>query len=409
MEKKYDLCIIGSLCDCDLVFAEHAARLGFKCLVIRKRNKSRYTSVPEGYITSFDMKDMITEPNIFNRIHLLKSAKLIVSLTGALMTHLKGLWPLRRVINLPPVINITTGADLGELVDQKGLVAHLYRSYLNYCDYNWILPWPHSVLNSIKYKVPRVILSNGFPFIYNKEKQKDTSLYKTDRELTLFHPSHLDWNASKHEPHRNQFKCNDVFIYAIIKAIRDNIPFKLTILDRGQDAELARQIFEKAGVADSPKINWKSHMDRDTLYQTILESDIVVNMFGHGGAGGISFESLAMGCPVMQRAHYSHFSLTYKTMAPFINCTTSKEIYNAIAHYSKNREDLITVSRDSFEWADKLINPENSMHTFVYYYSLLTGDMKLDLGGYPEKISSFNDSIAKNTYDPFDFDTHLNF
>lgn len=408
MKKEFDVLISGDLVDCDLIMAEHLSRQGIQCKVIRKERGTNYIQTPQEYFTHFNLQnDVIHSSSMVEYLKLARKAKLLISITGSVLIYLKYLYPLTKKLFLPPIINLTTGSDISELADEKSIYGKMYRFYLKSVDLNWCLPLPHAIANIIKYKIPNVVFTNGFPFLYQNEFQKNLEIYKQKKPLTLFHCSHFDWNYTDFKAARNSIKKNDVFIYALIKALRNDINFECVLLERGPDWRIAKEMIKKAGFEKDRRITWKPHLTREELYKEILESDIVVNMFGHGGAGGISFESLALGTPVMQRAHRSYFNLMYKNTAPFIKAESVDEIYKHIQYFSRNREKLIEISLEGRHWADIFINPENALDTFLFYYSYFTEDMKLDTGGVIERYQKHSQSVLHKQYNPFDFEQYI--
>lgn len=403
-----DVIIVGDLCENDLIMAEHLSMHGFNCKVIRKSKDNHYIQTPDIYFNYFNTEEgVIYTDSARSFIRHLKRAKLIVSITGTLLVRLKYLYFLKPLLNLPPVINITTGSDISELANEQSIYGKAYRYYLKTVDLNWVLPLPHAVRNLKKYHIKNVIFTNGFPFIFHKEFQKNLNLYKEKRPLKLFHCSNFDWNYTDFRLERNSIKKNDLFVYALIKALDNDLDFECLLLERGPDWKVAKEMLAKAGYENDSRLEWREHLSREELYNVVLESDIVVNMFGHGGAGGISFECMALGTPVMQRAHRSYFNLMYKNLAPFLNAETVDDIYQHINHFVQHRGELVDVALAGREWADQFINPENSLDTFMFYYDFLTGDEKLDTGSVVEQYQAHSDSVINQTYDPFDFDKYI--
>ena len=123
-------------------------------------------------------------------------------------------------------------------------------------------------------------------------------------------------------------------------------------------------------------------------------------MFAHGGAGGISFECLGMGVPVMQHAHATYFNLMYRSMAPFINCRSEDEIFDKIVWCCRT-DGLSALSLAGQEWVRQHVAPENALIGFLFYYGLLTGDRRFDLGPHYQAMKDHVASLLAGTYDPY--------
>ena len=173
---------------------------------------------------------------------------------------------------------------------------------------------------------------------------------------------------------------------------------KLTALDRGPDRTVARQMFERAGVAE--RVTWKSGLSREELYAEARAAHVVVNMFAHGGAGGISYECLGLGMPVMQYANPAYFNLMYRSAPPFLNCRTEQEIFDKIVSCTQT-DQLPEISAAGRDWVRKYIAPENALAGFLFYYSLLTGDLRFDPGPHIADMRGHVKSVLSGQYDPF--------
>ena len=171
------------------------------------------------------------------------------------------------------------------------------------------------------------------------------------------------------------------------------------MLYRGADRDVAKEMVLRAGIASS--MYWKPHLSRDELYREILDSDVVVNMFAHGGAGGISFEAMALGRPVMQYANPTYFDLMYGgSMPPFINCRTEQEIYEKIV-WCCETDELNELAEEGVKWVWQHIDPEKALTTFLFYYSLLTGEKRLDFGPHIPDMQAHVEKVLTGAYDPF--------
>ena len=123
-------------------------------------------------------------------------------------------------------------------------------------------------------------------------------------------------------------------------------------------------------------------------------------MFAHGGGGGISFECLSLGVPVMQHAHRTYFELMYRSMPPFLNCRTEDEIFEKLV-WCCETDRLGEVGEAGRAWVEQFVSPEHALTGFLFYYGLLTGDHRLERAPHLQEIAEHNRAVAERRYDPF--------
>ncbi len=398
-KKTYDVLVMGPLCGIDFIMAEHLSRHGLN-VTIARRPTSGSMAVPEDYFEAFDPKNVHIVTSPWQTVRLARESRLIFSATAELLGQLRKIWRWRRFLGLPPVINLTTGSDLSELSVEGTLHGRRYRQYMDMAAVNWCLPMPHSLQNLVRLKVPRVVFMQGFPYVMPEVPREGPYRKEPGEVLRLFHCSHLDWNLTNFGEQRNSTKGSHKFLRAFIRAVREGVDVQLTILDRGADREVARAMLEESGVVDH--VIWKPGLSREDLYREARRAHIVVNMFHHGGSGGISYEMLRLGVPVMQYANPTYFQLMYGgAMPPFINCRTEDEILEKI-RWAETTEELPRIAEAGTEWVEQHIVLENAMTGFLFYYSLLTGDKKLDYGPFIDEMKGHVKSVMGGRYDPLE-------
>ncbi len=404
MRCEYDVFVCGPLVGCDEIMAAHLARLGFRVLLARHESERDSFDLPADYPGQEQVARRVYLKTSLDTLRWSRRCRMVVSFTGCYAFLLGRLWPLRKVLGLPPILAIGTGSDMTEMLDSDSPEGRRFREYLHTTRLNWCIPQPHTLRNLIKYRIPNVVFMQGFPFLVPELDVGAWQGYEPyrrpepDEPLRLFHCSHIDWNYTTFSRQRNSTKGNDKFIRAFIRAIRQGCNIKLRILDRGVDRDVAREMFMYAGVDEH--VTWLEHLCRDELYREIKKSHVVVNMFAHGGAGGISFESLALGRPLMQYANPTYYQLMYGgAIPPFIKCFTEDEIFRKLL-WCRETDLLPDLARDGRAWVEQHIAPENSMTGFRFYYSLITGDLKIDCGTHIQEMEDFADSVEAGTYDP---------
>lgn len=408
MMQEYDVLIIGALVGTDIIMAEHLSRKGLNVVVARyKGRESRSIEVPSGYLRAFDTNKIVAVTPGFEFWQLTRKSKLILSITGTLVPYMgKLLWPFHRFLRLPPVINLSTGSDMTELAVEKSLRGAAHRQYLRFVSLNWLLPLPHSIINAVNLNLSNVVFMACFPYLLPINLDIDKNIGKVSNPrlskntLRLFHCSNIDWSYSNFKPSRNSTKGNDKFLKAFIEAVQNGVNVHLIILDRGSDSKIAREMIVRAGVESS--VTWKGNLSREELYAEMRRADVVVNMFAHGGAGGISYEAMSLGRPVMQYADPNFFDLLYGgTPPPFINCRTKEEILGKIV-WAAQTKSLPEIGRRSQAWVTQHVDPERTLTKFLFYYSLLTGELKFDPSVHIRDTDTHVNEMLSGNYDPFD-------
>jgi len=149
-------------------------------------------------------------------------------------------------------------------------------------------------------------------------------------------------------------KRNDVFYRALAGARRKGLNIGAVIVDKDNpDTPAAKQMIEKLGL-DSVVI-WIPPMPRLQLIEWYRAADLVVDCFGSGAPGSITFESMACGTPVMQWVDYDagrDWGLTgdrfYAEPLPLLNCRDEDEIVAALSR--NDRPTLRALGHTSRDW-----------------------------------------------------------
>jgi len=376
-----DVLILGELCGNDMVLAEHLSRMGLTCAVARWKSPEERAGgaiIPlRSYHTHFREEDIRRYHNCMDFLQMARQSRLIVSFTGSLAGALGRLWPLRRFLSLPPVVNCTTGSDICERAVEDSREGRCYRDYLQFASLNCIVPYPAAVKNVLRLQVPRVIFYR-IPY-YAVESPAGAGERGPDEEggLIFFHASNLDWGVSDSAPGRYSTKGNDRFIRAFAGALGAGLKARCIMLDRGPDREEARKLIKSLGVEAA--FLWKGHLSRDELMEEYRRADVVVDQFDVGCFGGIAIEAMSLRKPVMVSIDEPTLSLLFDEMPPVLNCRTEDEIFGEIMR-CREPGTLKSLADKGKEWVDAHYNPDRYLKQFLFYYSLLTGH-RIEAGG----------------------------
>jgi glycosyltransferase involved in cell wall biosynthesis len=366
--------ILGSLAGSDLMFAEHLLRRGLSCCVARKPSSESH-SQPMGhwseYHTHISSDDISLFSNPSEFVAIARQCRAIVSFTGSYIMAIKYLWPVRRLLSLPPVINVCTGSDIMELAVERSVLGWLYRQHLRTADLNWCFSAPRSLENLVALRVPRIVFLR-YPFYL---APKPSPIRSEEGKLRFFHASHLDWKASDQGGHRWSAKGNDRFFRAFARAVRDGLEAECIVLDRGPDRQQARMLARDLGIEGC--LSWKPQLSRDELFEEFSRADIVVDQFDVGSHGGITIEAMSLGKPVMVYVNANTSRVVYPDPMPVLNCHTEEEIYSQLMR-CRDRNHLFKLGADARTWVEKYHSWETCLDQFLFYFTLLTGKQVVD-------------------------------
>ncbi|HEX6361931.1 MAG TPA: glycosyltransferase, partial [Albitalea sp.] len=150
-------------------------------------------------------------------------------------------------------------------------------------------------------------------------------------------------------------KRNDAFYRGLAKARRRGANVGVVIVDKANpDTPAAKALIESLGIADA--VVWIPAMPRVKLVDWYRAADLVVDCFGGGAPGSISFEAMACGTPVMQWIDFDagrewglDASRFYEKPVPVLNCRTEDEIAETFESHS--RAALNAAGREARQWA----------------------------------------------------------
>ncbi|MBI9112703.1 glycosyltransferase [Maridesulfovibrio ferrireducens] len=376
IDKKYDIGIIGNICSVDLNTAESLAHLGLKTIVFDTTNATKKNQVIDNFHKKEDiLYDVYRPTGSLDFFRMACLCHVIFSYTGAILGPLKKIYPLKFLPQFPPIINISTGSDIAEFLDEKSIKSFLFRLHLNTSPLNWMVEYPHALKNIQKYKIKNV---HFMPFPAFRLPENKLPLPQNQDKIIFLHPSHLDWQASDNTKGRTSTKGNDRFLKAFIRAVKNGLRAECVIIDRGSDRLLARELIEKSGVKDH--FIWKKDLTRDDFFIEIKKCHVVVDQFDCGGLGGIAVEAMASGRPVMTYIETNCSRLQYGLdTPPIINCWSEDEIYTQIMNcvslpFVKDKAE------ESYLWVNRQHRVDIVFEKVLFYVSLLTGKTIKDYG-----------------------------
>lgn len=176
-------------------------------------------------------------------------------------------------------------------------------------------------------------------------------------QINLFMPSRFLIERTESNKETGYWKNNQIAIEAFSKLVRstnDNFVYSLYLIDRNNE----KRNFDVDGLyrrADiEPHIKWlkpknPEGFSRLEMMQIYKEMDFVLDDFGVGWFGGISLESLAMGCLVINNAPQELMVALYGSN-PFLFAENSDQIFQIITDFSRSREQIDTRRNLNIAW-----------------------------------------------------------
>ena len=399
MKRKYkqsfDVLLCGPLCDIDVSYGVYLKRFGLRVCIARmkKNGVEEKINFPENFLNDIDTNEILHLSSPCELISLARRSRIIITNTSYFGLVITWRWFFRKILQIPPVINIPTGFDFSEWLEAKSIFGWFIRYFSRTCEINQFFgaPYPHMVKNIYKYKIKNVIF-NGYPYYLPEVERKSDE--KSSGSLIFFHPSHLDFKATIIGENRNSSKGNDRFIKAFIRALHNGLDAVCVILYRGVDREIAKDFIEKSGFSD--RFVWKPHLNREQLAEEMLKADIIIDQFDIGGLGSIAIEAMSLGKPVMIYTQSNCMKIAYSTPPPVINAHSEEDIYQQLKNYN-DRNELIRLGEEARRWIYQNHYWKKCLEQFMFFYTLLTDHQVIDYGWQTnpyDKATIFQDNEA---------------
>ncbi len=176
-----------------------------------------------------------------------------------------------------------------------------------------------------------------------------------ENDLVIFHPTRQAFTSS----YTDSKKGNDRLYRALARLQAQGQAFYLVLVAQGYPDEApARDLISSLGIGDSVK--WIHHLPRHQLVDWYALADLTADHFVAGALGSIPLESMACGTPVltfMQTESNSDYfyppTALFPELPPVINASSEEEIFRALDHYARNREELGELGLQGRTWVEQ--------------------------------------------------------
>lgn len=204
--------------------------------------------------------------------------------------------------------------------------------------------------NNVAAKKMGVVSYSFIPHPTNENwlPNSESNINETRAPFVIFHPPRHHWDESVRNSDWD--KGNDRLIRAIARLVNeDGHDIKLITVNLGQTVKKSIELIEKLGL--KARTTWINPAPHRKMLEVIVNSDLVADQFNVPSFGGIPPKSLMCGTPVLTSFDDTMHQWCFKTMPPFIRCTSEDDsIYFAIKECLENRKKIQNLRVSSMEW-----------------------------------------------------------
>ena len=144
-------------------------------------------------------------------------------------------------------------------------------------------------------------------------------------------------------------KGNDIIIHAI-KILDDaGLNFSVIFVEWGEDVPASKSLIKELDVGHHVK--WVEPMSKKELWATYLASVGVIDQFFVPAFGGVTFEALSLGVPVLSRLDEVAAFEFFGVSPPMVNVATAGELAGAMMLVIENPQERNKIGHASREWA----------------------------------------------------------
>jgi glycosyltransferase involved in cell wall biosynthesis len=151
-------------------------------------------------------------------------------------------------------------------------------------------------------------------------------------------------------------KGNDRVIHAAKKLSDEGLDFKVEFIEWGQDVDASKKLIAELGI--EKKFNWAPSMRKRELLIAYLRASAVIDQFVFPAMGGVTFEALAMGRPVISYLDADQVGEFFGEVPPLHNCSTASEVAKAMKSVICDSKTNIALGEAAQDWVRKYHSSE---------------------------------------------------
>jgi hypothetical protein len=377
----YRVAVIGSLASVDLGLAQALRAVGVRADVLRDRGDAAKTDYDDNVFPDLPPAAIVRLRDSVDLVRRLRGYDFVFTYSAQLgfsLGRFLSVYPVLSRMGWPPFVNIGTGSDIMERAIEQSDAGKVQRRTMRTAVTNVIPAYPAAVRSAA-----RIRLTNAtfLPFPHRppppaaRRLAAERKTPDANSPLGILHASNLDWGASDSAGDRQSTKGNDRFIRALARFRSEtDRELRVTMLDRGPDRAAARELVAELGIDDI--VDWRGELRHGELYETLAAADLVVDQFDVGALGGIAWEALTMGRPVLTYVAPSTGALIYDEPPPVLNARTEDQIVERL-HEATTPGRLAQVAEHSERWIAPLTDSGQLARYLIY--ALLASGRDLDL------------------------------
>jgi glycosyltransferase involved in cell wall biosynthesis len=151
-------------------------------------------------------------------------------------------------------------------------------------------------------------------------------------------------------------KGNDKIIHAAKILSDQGADFKVEFVEWGQDVDATKKLISDLGV--DRHFGWRPAFRKRELLIEYLRAAAVIDQFVFPAMGGITFEALAMGRPVISYLDAQQLGTFFGEAPPIHNCSTAEDIAKAMHSVIYDAKANIKLGQDAQNWVRKYHSSE---------------------------------------------------
>jgi len=181
--------------------------------------------------------------------------------------------------------------------------------------------------------------------------------------MVVYHGRHC-WTCPRHDLNN---KGTDKFLNGWALFVRRNprVKARLVTVEYGKDVAASRALIRDLGIESS--VAWLPQMFRKDLMVGLNLADIVCGEFEHNWmAGGVLYEALALGKPLLAWRDDDPYSATYPSLYPILRAGDPESVAARLEQYWADPESCRQMGEEGRRWYQREI-VERSLDRYMTY------------------------------------------
>jgi len=238
-------------------------------------------------------------------------------------------------------------------------------------------------INLLRLSVPMVYNMENIDCVKLNEKLIDYINIFKSKDIVVFSHSKHSWKKTIYRRIRRRLKFQkntDVLIegfakYVELKKFKNPL---LVLSEYGSDVRYSKDLIK---ILDIEKyVFWLPLLTRKEIMILLKHIDIGAGQFGCGFWGGVGWEILSQGKPLLNYVNISneeYYMLTNNPLPPILNVKKSEEIKSHLLNFEKNKIYYEDIGKQSLKWFNKY-NGISLTKKYVYVAECIYRKLPID-------------------------------